>query len=73
VLITIYFAGDPNDIDETEKRKSIPITGLWGPDGSGKLRISDCMTSALEGGRLSALRTGRLHPLGVSRYSFLRG
>jgi hypothetical protein len=44
------------------KRYSIPITGLWGPEGSGRLRLPDSVTSALEGGRLSALSTGRLYP-----------
>jgi hypothetical protein len=39
-----------------------PITGLWGPEGSGRLRLPGSVTSALEGGRLSALRTGRLYP-----------
>jgi hypothetical protein len=33
-----------------------------GPEGSGRLRLPDSVTSALEGGRLLALRTGRLHP-----------
>jgi hypothetical protein len=28
----------------------------------GGLRLPDSMTSALDGGRLSAIRTGRLHP-----------
>jgi hypothetical protein len=45
-----------------DKRYSIPITGLCGPEGSGKLRLPDYLTSALEGGWLSALRTGRLYP-----------
>jgi hypothetical protein len=33
-----------------------------GPKGSGRLSLPDSMTSALEGGRLSAIRTGRLNP-----------
>jgi hypothetical protein len=39
-----------------------PITGLWGPEGSERLRLPDSVTSALECGRLSAIRTGRLYP-----------
>jgi hypothetical protein len=45
-----------------KKRESNPITGLWSPEGSGRLRLPDSVTSALEGGRLSAIRTGRLYP-----------
>jgi hypothetical protein len=32
------------------------------PRGSGRLRLPDSMTSALEGGRFSAIHTGRLYP-----------
>jgi hypothetical protein len=43
------------------KKVNNPITGLWGSEGSGRLRFPDSVTSTLEGGRLSALRTGRLY------------
>jgi len=45
-----------------------------GPEGSRKLRFSDFMTTARDGGRLSALRTGGLNPpppMKYSWYSFL--
>ena len=41
--------------------KSSPVTGR---EGSKKLRIPDFVTTAQDGGRLSALRTGRLYPPG---------
>jgi len=43
------------------KRKSVPLQTLAGPEGSRKLRFADFMTTAQDGGRLSALRTGRLY------------
>jgi hypothetical protein len=45
-----------------ELKKNIPITGLWDPEGSGRLMLPDSVTSALEGGRLSASRIGCLYP-----------
>ena len=44
------------------KGKSVPLQAWTGPEGSRKLRFPDFMTTAQDGGRLSALRTGRLNP-----------
>jgi hypothetical protein len=38
------------------------VRALWGPEGSGRLRLPDFVTWALEGDRLSAKRTGRFIP-----------
>ena len=50
---------NPNDI--YIKGKAVPLQAWTGPEGSRKLRLPDFVT-ALDGGRLSALRTGRLYP-----------
>ena len=44
------------------KGKAVPLQAWSGPEGSRKLRFPDYMTTAQDGGRLSALRTGRLYP-----------
>jgi len=41
---------------------SVPLQAWTGPEGSRKLRFPDLVTAAQDGGRLSALRTGRLYP-----------
>jgi len=45
--------------DNTGKGKAVPLQAWTGPEGSSKLRFPDFVTTAQDGGRLSALRTGR--------------
>ena len=42
------------------KGKAVPLQAQKGPESSRKLRFPDFMTTAQDGGTLSALRTGRL-------------
>jgi len=43
------------------KGKAVPLQAWTGPEGSTKLRFPDFVTTAQDGGRLAALRTGRLY------------
>jgi len=43
------------------KGKAVPLQAWTDPEGSRKLRFPDFVTKARDGGRLSALRTGRLY------------
>jgi len=43
------------------KGKAVPLQAWSDPEGSRKLRFPDFVTTAQDGGRLSALRTGRLY------------
>ena len=44
------------------KGKAVPLQAWTGPEVSRKIRFPDFVTTAQDGGRLSALRTGRLYP-----------
>ena len=44
------------------KGKAVPLQASSGPEGSRKLRSPYFTTTAQDGGRLSALRTGHLYP-----------
>jgi len=48
--------------DGKGKGKAVPLHAWTDPKGSRKLRFPDFMTTAQDGGRLSALHTGRLYP-----------
>ena len=48
------------------KSKAVPLQAWSGPEGSRKLSFPDFVTTAQDGGRLSALRTGRILPPGNS-------
>ena len=52
----------PTELPGPLKGKAFPVQAWTGPEGSRKLRLPDFVTTAQDGGRLSALRTGRLYP-----------
>ena len=41
---------------------AFPLQAWTGPEGTRNLRFPDFVTTAQDGGRLSALRTGRFYP-----------
>ena len=49
-------------IFKKKKGKAVLLQAWSGPEASRKLRFPDFVTVAQDGGRLSALRTGRLYP-----------
>ena len=56
-IFRLYFLSKCN----YNKGKSVPFQAWTDPEGSRKLRFPHFVTTAQDGGRLSALRTGRLY------------
>ena len=54
-----------------KKGKAVPITGLCGPEGSGRLRLQVARHSAHEGGKVVTPTHRPSLPRGISWYSFL--
>ena len=52
---------DGNAFQIKNTGKSVPLQAQKGPEVSRKLRFPDFLTTAHDGGRLTALRTGRLY------------
>jgi len=53
-----------NNCKVLSKGKAAPLQAQKGPEGSRKLRFPDFVTTAQDGGRLSALCTSRFLPPG---------
>jgi len=51
--------------------KAVPVKAWTGPEGSRKVRFPDFVSTAQDGGKLSVLATGRLHPQEI--LIFVRG
>jgi len=49
-------------VARNDSKKTVLLQAWTGPEVSRKLRFPDFVTTAQEGGRLSALRTGHLYP-----------
>ena len=51
ILVPIYIQ-TPITLTTGTRKKAIPITGLWGPGGSGRLRLQITRHSTHEGGKI---------------------
>jgi len=65
IITTIDGGGGGGGSSSSSKGKAVPLQGRSGPEVSRKLRFPDFVTTAQDGGRLSALRTGRLYPQAI--------
>jgi hypothetical protein len=54
--------GEKYIVTNSKKGKSVPLQARMCQEGSRKLRFPDFVTTAQDGGRLSALCTGCLYP-----------
>ena len=50
-----------SNVTPGSKGKAVPLQARRGPEDSRQLSLPDFVTTAQDGGRLSALRTGRLY------------
>ena len=60
--VVVFFYSDIYTTKVKGKGKAVQLQAWTGPEGSRKLRFPDFVTTAQDGGRLSALRTGRIYP-----------
>jgi hypothetical protein len=59
-------------LETCKKSKVIPLQAYGAQRVLGKLRLPDSVTSALEGDKFSAIRTGRLYPRRILVLTFKR-
>ena len=56
---------------KVKRGKAVPLQVWSGPEDYRKLRFPDFMATTQDGGRVSALCTGRLYPMTYTWYSCL--
>ena len=63
---------DDDGNNNNNNNKATPVTGLRGPEGSGRLRLQITRHSEHEGGKVITLTHRPPLPPGISWYSFLK-
>jgi len=61
MIVAIHLHQNKTPNTHYGKGKAVPLQACAGPEGSRKLTFPDFVSTALDGGRLSALHTGRLY------------